>query len=143
MKWIDETLNGLIEIVGSNNVYDILSYLKIYTFPVDKENILLYGNQAVYNRIGDFECIYYSNEIINKEYMFAHEIGHAILHTEEQQMFYNPLLNKGRLEKEADYFACRLLFSDLTIEDGIETTEQLANALGIKEDNVEYLINKE
>lgn len=140
MKWIDEILIGLVEVVGSNKVIDILSHLNIYKFSVDPCNVLLQGNLAVYNRVGAFECIYYSNNIDNLEYVLAHEIGHAILHPEESEMFYNPLLNKGKLEKEADYFATRLLYSNLEIADGIETYEQLANMLGINEDNIKYII---
>lgn len=142
MSWIDEILLGLTELVGSNNVYDILSHLNIYHFAVDKDNSVLQGNLAVYNRIGDFECVYYSNDIDNLEYVLAHEIGHAVLHTEESEMFYNPLFNKGKLEKEADYFATRLLYSNLEIEEGIETYEQLANRLGIKEDFIKFIIEK-
>ncbi|MFL8887585.1 ImmA/IrrE family metallo-endopeptidase [Helcococcus kunzii] len=141
MNWIDEILVGLVESV-SNNVYEILNELNIYYFAVDPDSSVLKGNLAVYNRIGSFECIYYSNDIINKEYVLAHEIGHAILHVEESEMFYNPLLNKGKLEKEADYFATKLLYSNLEIEDGIETYEQLANLLGIKEDNIKYIIKE-
>lgn len=140
MKWIDEILTGMVESVGSNNVYEILDHLNIYHFQVDQDSELLQGNQAIYNRIGDFECIYYSDDITNKEYVLAHELGHAILHIEESQMFYNPLLNKGKLEKEANYFAVKLLYSNLEIEDGIETYQQLADYLGIKEDNIKYFI---
>ena len=140
MKWIDEILTGMVESVGSNNVYEILDHLNIYHFQVDQDSELLQGNQAIYNRIGDFECIYYSDDITNKEYVLAHELGHAILHIEESQMFYNPLLNKGKLEKEANYFAVKLLYSNLEIEDGIETYKQLADYLGIKEDNIKYFI---
>ena len=142
MKWIDEVLTGMVESVGSNNVYEILDHLNIYHFQVDKDSELLQGNQAIYNRIGDFECIYYSDDIPNKEYVLAHELGHAILHIEESQMFYNPLLNKGKLEKEANYFAVKLLYSNLEIEDGIETYQQLANKLGIKEDFIKFIIEK-
>lgn len=142
MRWIDEILTGLVESVGSRNVFDILSELNIYTFAVEPNNILLQGNQAIYNRIGTFECIYYSNDISNKEYVLAHEVGHAVLHTEESEMFYNPLLNKGKLEKEADYFATKLLYSDLEIEEGIETYQQLADKLGIKEDFINFIIEK-
>ncbi|MFL8969347.1 ImmA/IrrE family metallo-endopeptidase [Helcococcus kunzii] len=139
ITWIDEIITGLIETVGSRNVYDILSYLNIYKLAVEPDNILLQGNSAVYNRVGAFECIYYRNDIPNIEYVLAHEIGHAILHVEEQEMFYNPLLNKGKLEREANYFATKLLYSDLQIEDGIETYEQLSNMLGIEQENLKYL----
>ncbi|MFM1602061.1 ImmA/IrrE family metallo-endopeptidase [Helcococcus ovis] len=141
MKWIDEILVGLVESV-SNNVYEILNELNIYYFAVDPDNSVLKGNLAVYNRIGGFECIYYSNDIVNKEYVLAHEIGHAVLHTEESEIFYNPLLNKSKMEREADYFATKLLYNDYKIEDGIETTQQLANKLGIKEDFIKFIIEK-
>lgn len=143
MKWIDDIVIGLIDSVGSNNLDDILSELKIHKFTVSPDNSLLQDNQAVYQRIGDFECIYIADNVLSKDFVIAHEIGHAILHVEEMTMFYNPLLNKGKLENEANYFASKLLYSNLEIEEGIETKEQLANALGIKEDYVEYLINKE
>lgn len=142
MKWIDEIVIGLIENIGSNKLDDILSELKIHKFIVSPDNSLLQGNQAVYQRIGGFECIYIADNVLNKDFVIAHEIGHAILHVEEMTMFYNPLLNKGKLEREADYFATRLLYSNLEIEDGIETYKQLADKLGIKEDFIKFIIEK-
>lgn len=141
MKWIDEILVGLIETVGSNNVFEILSFLNINLFTVDKDSPILQDNLSVYTRIGNFECIYVSNEVYNKEFVIAHELGHAILHTEIAESFFNPLLNKGRLENEANYFATKLLYRDLDIEDGIETREQLAKILKIKEDYIKYIVD--
>ena len=141
MNWIDEIIINLMKTVGNNNVNDILSYLGIYKLEVDSNNPLLQGNKALYNRIGDFECIYLSSDIKNKSFVIAHEIGHAILHVEESMTFYNPLLNKGKLEREANYFATKLLYSDLEIEDGIETYKQLADSLGLNEDNVKYIVD--
>lgn len=140
MKWIDDIVLGLIDSVGSNNLDDILSELKIHKFIVSPDNSLLQDNQAVYQRIGGFECIYIADNVLNKDFVIAHEIGHAILHFEEMTMFYNPLLNKGKLENEANYFACKLLYNDLEIEDGIETYQQLTNMLGVNEDNIKYII---
>ena len=142
MKWIDEIVTGLIETIGSNNLDDILSELKIHKFIVSPDNSLLQGNQAVYQRIGDFECIYISDDVLNKDFVIAHEIGHAILHVEEMTMFYNPLLNKGKLEREADYFASKLLYSNLEIEEGIETKSHLAKFLGVNESVIDYIIDK-
>ena len=142
MKWIDEIVTGLIDIVGNNNLDDILSELKIHKFIVNPDNSLLQGNQAVYQRISDFECIYISDDVLNKDFVIAHEIGHAILHIDEMMMFYNPLLNKGKLEREADYFATKLLYSDIEIEDGIETTYELANLLGVNEEIVKYVVGE-
>lgn len=139
---IDNVINGIVDTVGTNNVYDIASHLGIHIFTVSYDNELLKGNQAFYNRIGTFECIYLSNEISNKEFIIAHELGHALLHTELKEMFFNSLYPKGRLEREANYFATKLLYSNIDIEDGIETTEQLANRLGINEDFIKFIIEK-
>lgn len=142
MKCIDDIVTGLIDSVGSNNLDDILSELKIHKFTVSPDNSLLQDNQAVYQRIGDFECIYIADNVLNKDFVIAHEIGHAILHVEEMTMFYNPLLNKGKLENEANYFACKLLYNDLEIEEGIETTYELANLLGVNEKIVKYVVGE-
>ena len=139
MKWIDEVILGLIEVVGSNSIYDIISHLKIYVLSVEPDNYLLHGNRAVYNRIGDFECIYLANDLSNKEFVLAHEVGHAILHVDEFETFYNPLLNKGKLENEANYFATKLLYSDYELEEGIHTREQLADRLGIDIDFTKFI----
>lgn len=72
----------------------------------------------------------------------AHEVGHALLHTEAMEMFFNPLINKGKLENEANYFATKLLYRNLIIEDGIETKQQLADSLGVNEEVINYIINK-
>ena len=142
MKWIDDIVTGLIDSVVSNNLDDILSELKIHKFTVSPDNSLLQGNQAVYQRIGSFECIYIAENVLNKDFVIAHEIGHAILHVEEMTMFYNPLLNKGKLEREADYFATKLLYSYIEIEDGIETKSHLAKFLGVNESVIDYIIDK-
>lgn len=142
MKWIDDILNGLIELVGGNNIYDVLDYLKIYHYPVNPDNPVLKGNKAIYNRIGEFECIYYSDDLYNPDFVLAHEVGHAVLHVNEMEMFYNPLLNKGRLEKEADYFATMLLYKDRDFEDWIETIDDISRCFGIPTECVKFLIEK-
>lgn len=140
-NYIDEVISGLIEKVGNNNIYDVISELNIQLNYVEPNHIILQGNKAVYLRCGEIENIYISNEDnINIEFIIAHEVGHALLHTDEMEMFYNPVLNKGKLEKEADYFATKLLYSNLEIEDGIETIEQLANTIGVNEEIVKYII---
>lgn len=142
MKWIDDIISGLIARVGNNKIDDILSELNIHKFVVSPDSSLLQNNKAVYQRIGNFECIYIADDVLNKDFVIAHEIGHALLHTDEMELFYNPVFNKGKIEREADYFACKLLYSNLEIEDGIETKSQLATFLGVNEDVVDYIINK-
>ena len=144
-KWIDDIISGIVEEVGSNNVYDIADHLGISIIKDNKsQNPILKSCDGVYLRsYKKKEIIVIKENLENEKQVIAHELGHALLHTDYDFTLNNRFSLNFKKEKEADYFACRLLFSDLTIEDGIETTEQLANALGIKEDNVEYLINKE
>ena len=143
MKWIDEIICGLVELVGSNDIYDVIDHLKIKVFTLNHENTILQGNEAVYTRFGALEIIYISDRITKaKEFILAHEVGHALLHVEEMEVYFNPLLNKGKLENEANYFATKLLYKDLVIEDGIETKQQLADSLGVNEEVINYIINK-
>lgn len=143
MKWIDEIIYGLVEVVGSSNIYDIIDHLRIKVFTLNHENTILQGNEAVYTRFGALEIIYISDRITkSKEFILAHEVGHALLHVEEMEVYFNPLLNKGKLENEANYFATKLLYKDLVIEDGIETKQQLADSLGVNEEVINYIINK-
>lgn len=140
MNWIDEIVEGLLDYYQTNNMYDIYKQLNIRIERLDKSNILLQGNEAVYHRFNEQETVYCSNDIVNEEFVLAHELGHAILHVDEDVIFYNPTENKGKLELEANYFAVKLLYHDYELEDGIETRQQLSNRLMINEDLVDYVL---
>lgn len=142
MDWIDNIILGLNEEVGSSDPYEIFSHLDIMINVVNADSKLLKGNLAIYQRYGFFETISISNEVTNKKFILAHELGHALLDTDMGKLYYNPLTNKGRLEREANYFATKLLYSDLDIQEGIETKEQLSNYLNIGEDYIDYIIEK-
>lgn len=140
MNWIDEIVEGLLDYYQTNNMYDIYKQLNIRVERLDKNNILLQGNEAVYHRFNEQETVYCSTDIVNEEFVLAHELGHAILHVDEDVIFYNPTENKGKLEREANYFAVKLLYHDYELEDGIETRQQLSNRLMINEDLVDYVL---
>lgn len=141
MKWIDNIVEGLLDYFQTNDIYDIYRQLNIKIIRLEKENIILRGNEAVYHRFANTETVYCRDDLINEKFILAHELGHAILHVSEAIIYYNPLENKGKLEREANYFAVRLLYHDYKLEDGIETKGQLSNVLMISEDLVEYIIN--
>ncbi|MFM1525230.1 MULTISPECIES: ImmA/IrrE family metallo-endopeptidase [Helcococcus] len=141
-KWIDEIVKGIVAEVGNNNVYDIADFLNISIIKDnEKQNPILKSCDGFYLRsYKNKELIVIKDDLINEKQIIAHELGHALLHMDYDFLLNNKFDLNSKKEKEADYFACRLLFSDLIIEDGIETTEQLANILGIKEDNIKYLV---
>lgn len=142
-KWIDEIIKGIVEEVGNNNVYDIANFLNISIIKDnEKQNPILKSCDGFYLRsYKNKELIVIKDNLVNEKQIIAHELGHALLHVDYDFLLNNKFELNSKKEKEADYFACRLLFSDLTIEDGIETTEQLANYLMIEESCVDYIVN--
>ncbi|WP_374212506.1 ImmA/IrrE family metallo-endopeptidase [Tissierella sp. MB52-C2] len=72
--------------------------------------------------------------------VLAHELRHVLLHIEVTKSAYNSkLINRGKLEKQADYFALKLL--DISIDEiSYEgyTQEQIAEDLYITERSINY-----
>lgn len=137
---INFIIDGILEVVKTNNIYDILSHFNIKVLTVDKENPILHKNQAVYHRFSDLEIIYLSNEDnLNREFILAHEIGHAILHDIEMWYFSRLGFSKAIYEKEADYFAFKLLnkIIDKTLN---YTVEEYAKELCVSENVIKYVV---
>lgn len=117
LNWIDNILEGLKDTYDTNNIYELYDYLEIKIIKLEYSNILLRGNDAFYYRS------YFQNEIVairndlNLEYekfILAHELGHALLHTDTYKAAFNKdLINCGKLEKQANYFAFKLLSLDI------------------------------
>lgn len=142
MQWIDEILEGLIDHCQTENIYELYDQLDIEIQRLTKDNIILKGNEAVYHRFHSLEIVYIEDNLVNEKFVLAHELAHAILHINESIVYFNPLENNWKLEKEANYFAMKLLYKDYEIEDGIETKSQLADRLGVNECYIEYIISK-
>lgn len=143
LSWIDEYVEGIIEYCNSRDIFEILSALGIEIFKVHMEDALLQGNEAMYIRsYFNIEVVFIRDDLpFNYEkFILAHELGHAILHIEVSAAAYNnKLINKGKLERQADYFALKLL--DITIDkDYYEgfTIEQIAHELCVTETSLEY-----
>lgn len=133
-SWIDQILNGIEESYDTINIYDLYDILEIEIQRLEKNNILLRGNESFYYRnfLGR-EVVFIRNDlnIYLEKFILAHELGHAILHTYVYKAAFNKdLINIGKLEKQANYFAFKLLNIDL---DPIEfegfTIEQIASSL--------------
>ena len=144
MDWIDKYVEGIIDYCNTKDVFEICEVLSIYISVINEDSFILKGNDAIYIRD------YFDNEIIfikedlhykYKKYLIAHELGHAILHVELETTAYNKgLIIKGKLERQADYFAIRLLDIELDCISlvGLDK-EQLARELCIKERALEYV----
>ncbi|EHR33478.1 ImmA/IrrE family metallo-endopeptidase [Helcococcus kunzii] len=133
---IDDIVNGLVEVVGSRNVYDIIDHLSIKVIVNSKMN-------TMFVRLKGKEYIFLSEneppELI--EFALAHEIGHAILHDIEMIYFSRLCISKSKYEKEADYFAFKLLNKsiDRTLN---YTIEEYAKDLCVSEGVIRYIIEK-
>lgn len=139
MNWIDNIIVGLTETYNTDNIYELYDFLRIQIIRLDKENILLQGNDGFYQRN------YFDQEVVSiredldyqyEKFVLAHELGHAILHTESFTAAFNiNLINSGKIERQATYFAFKLLDIQL---DPVEleglNIEQIANLLHIPKD---------
>ena len=131
LTWIDEYVFGVIDYCYSKDIFEIYNTLNINIKRIDKDDYLLQGNEALYIR-NHFclETVFIRDDLPYKyeKFILAHELGHALLHTEIAKAAYNSkLINKGKLEKQADYFALKLL--DIKIDEDLYegyTLEQLA-----------------
>ncbi|KGO13999.1 PTS N-acetylglucosamine transporter subunit IIABC [Clostridium botulinum] len=133
-SWINNIIEGIKDTYNITNIHELYDYLEIKIIKLEPSNILLRGNESIYNRN------YFGNEIVlirndlNLEYerfILAHELGHALLHTETYKAAFNKdLINCGKLEKQSNYFAFKLLNLDV---DPIQfegfTIEQIASSL--------------
>lgn len=135
-KWIDDIIIGLLDTYSTNDIYEFCDYLNIQIVKLDGNNPILRKNISLYYRyFYNKEVIYIRNDL---EYEFErfilfHELGHAILHPNIYQSTTDiNLLNKGKIEKQANYFAWKLL--NITLDE-IElyemTLEQITSCLNL------------
>lgn len=133
-KVIDKKIENLIKKAGSDDLEDIISYLGI--------KVIKESTESFYCQIKDKKYIYLNKEAPEelKPFILAHELGHAILHQEEIS-HYSPLsITKTATEREADYFAFKILKKsiDPTYD---YTSSQYAEMLAVSEDTIKYLVN--
>lgn len=133
-KVIDKKIQNLIKKAGTDDLEDIISYLGI--------KIVKESKKSFYCQIKDKKYIYLDKEAPEdlQPFILAHELGHAILHQEEIS-HYSPLsITKTATEREADYFAFKIL--GLEIDPTYNyTISQYATLLKVNEDTIKYLTN--
>lgn len=146
MESIDTVILGLIEQYGTRDVYELCDALGIEIRTVEPGNPLLRGHDSVYYRyLNDSEIIFISNELEYQiiKFVLAHELGHAILHTYELTATFNKsLVNGGKLERQANYFAfklCNIHFDEVDLCQ--MTLEQIASCEGVPYEALKQLVN--
>jgi len=145
LRWIDNLVIGLVDLYDTKDICELYQHLDIKIIKLSKDNILLRQDEAMYQRnYFDEEIVFIRDDLDYKyeKFILAHELGHAILHTELIAASFNKeLINKGKLEKQANYFAVNLLDIELdSIDFEGYTIEQISKALHITEESLIYLV---
>jgi Zn-dependent peptidase ImmA (M78 family) len=144
-SWIDEYVDGIIEYCNSRDIYEIYDFLDIKIIKLQNDNILLHNSDALYHRnYFDEEVVFIRNDLPYQyeKFVLAHELGHALLHTETcSAAFKRNLINKGKLERQANYFALKLLNIEIhdTEHEGY-TLEQIARTLYIPKECLQHFL---
>lgn len=141
--WIEESVGGIIEYCDSDNIYEIYNYLDINIARVTKDYFMLRGNDSLYVR--DYfgkEIVFIRDDLPSayEKFALSHELGHAVLHVEVLTTTYSSkLTNRGKLERQANYFALRLL--NISIDEYYYegyTFKQLASEFNVTEDSLRH-----
>lgn len=131
---IKDVVSSTISKYGSRNPFDIIKGMKnvllVYA-PLD--NI-----RGFYQYFKRNHIIYIDEELSEHEKIFvcAHELGHLLLHKNENRIFMDnkTSFNTSKYELEANLFALYLLIPDeLFYEHREYTISQLSNLLGYSE----------
>lgn len=142
MKWIKNIIDGLVEMYNTRNVYELIDLLGI---TIIRKNYSNSNKKARFfrNSLGD-EYIFLDNNLneYEEKYVLAHELGHAILHTDLScEYFYFSNINSDKIEFQANYFATELLIDDKSLDKEFlmdKSINQLACYLGVPEQMVLY-----
>lgn len=142
---IKDIVTGLVETYNTNNPFEICDYLGI---KIIRSNL---GNEinGFFQRTKDgYEIIHLNLKLNDNEsnYTCAHELGHAIMHTDLSIGFFieNRLQVKNRYEIQADNFAAELLLPNiLSCEYTDMNIEQLSSYFGVPIDLISYKYRKE
>lgn len=141
LTWIDEYVDGVIDYCYSRDIFEIYNTLNINIKRIDKNDPLLQGNEALYIRSHfGLEVVFIRDDLPYKyeKFVLAHELGHALLHTEIAKAAYNSkLINRGKLERQANYFALKLLSISIN-RDSYEgySLDQIAHEFYVTEESL-------
>ncbi len=143
--WIDDIIGGLYEYYNTNNIYELCDILNIQIKRIDSNNILLRGNDSIYIRdYFNCEVIFIRNDLNmeSEKFILFHELGHALLHTDIFKAAFNRnFINKNKLEKQANYFAFKMLnveFDEIEL-DGM-SLEQISKCIGVPYESLSQLV---
>lgn len=140
---IKEIVSGLVEMYGTNDPFELCDSLNIKIMRSSLGQEIKGFFQRTQN---GYEILHLNNKLIPEEekYICAHELGHAILHTNLSLQFFieNTLQIKNKYEIQADKFAAELLLNnvDLSVIKGA-TIKQLSCYFKVPMELIKYKFN--
>lgn len=144
LRDVKEVVNRLIKKYGTRDPFQLADEMGIVVQFSDMKSL-----SGLYSLIKRQRVILLNSKLRNDENhkylnaVMAHELGHAILHRENQCYFFSEstFFLKSKPEIEANTFAAELLISDKDIlEHQSYTTEQLSRVTGYEKRLVELRI---
>lgn len=123
----------------TDDVFELIDYFNINVIETDLGSSTL----GMYRYIKRNKFIFLNNDLehYQKKFVLAHELGHAILHSDLNCFFLEKktLYLKNKFEIEANKFAVELLVSDDDLKE-LEgyTIEQMSAILNIPSDLLKY-----
>lgn len=144
--WIDNIVVGLFDSYNTHDVCELYDNLNIKIKNLSPDNILLRGNDSLYFR--DYlntEIVFIRDDLIleTRKFILFHELAHALLHTNILESRFNrSCINNGKLEKQANYFAFKMLNTNVNKIDleGM-SLEQIATYIGVPYTPLAQIIN--
>ncbi|WP_338133377.1 ImmA/IrrE family metallo-endopeptidase [Bacillus sonorensis] len=134
-----EKIKSITKKIETNNPFKIAKALGIEVVYEDLGKAL--GYYSRHFRVKVIHINQNANEH-NKEFVCAHELGHAIFHPDANTPFFKKqtLFSTDRIELEANFFAINLLFSSIN---SCVTVKEAIEQYGIPEKLIlSYLIEK-
>lgn len=138
---VDQIVESLCRKYDTRNPYELAACKSIHIIKLP-----LGGIKGYYSKVYQQKIIHINSDFSLEDQRFtcAHELGHCILHPNSNTPFLraNTLFPVGKYEKEANYFAIDLLYSDSDIEEYAQfSIPEIAACLNLPEHLVEYRLN--
>ena len=109
---VKKTVLKLVKTYKTNNPFELAAFKNISVIPWDLHDDI----KGFYRYVRRNKFIFYNENIHEgeKNFVCAHELGHAVLHPKENTPFMrvNTLFSIDKIEVEANTFAVELLMPD-------------------------------
>ena len=138
---VKKSVSNLKKKFKTTNIFELIDFLNIEVIETDLGSKTL----GMYRTIKRNKFIFLNNNLdyIEKKFILAHELGHAVLHSSVNCFFLenNSFFVKNKIEKEANQFSAELLIDDVELKDLLcssYTTAQIAAIMEVPENLILY-----